>query len=522
VAHEVTLIPGDGTGPELTEATRRVLEATGAEFEWDVQQAGADVMDQFDGNPLPEQTLESIRRTGMRGYYGVPMMLGEELVGVATIGSRHAAEFSEEDRLLFRTMSGRAAALIAKARLNAELTRRNAELSAALDYRDRMLGVLSHDLKNPLGVILASSYVLEKAALEDAQKRSLARVTSAAGRIDRMINDLLDYTRTRMDRALPIARREVDLLEVCKQAMDELRLLNPRRVIRLDCQGPMTGSFDPDRVARAVGNLVNNALRYGDPDAPIDVSLRRASPGIVLEVHNQGTPIRPDLLPHLFEAFQRGPDADGEGLGLGLYIVKQIVDAHGGSITVRSSQAEGTTFSVPVSATIGPGAYAFRCLVHPGMTGRIDVVAAGQPIPSPSQVTAAGDAQLTQAAQAQALAAQDAAAVTTTRFDTMPTELIGSLNCTAMRAFSGTPVAPFCGPTATTAGVAVSGVCAVVNPLWKKLIPLPARSVTPLVFTRTVYPVEGCSALAANTALSPSAEGVTVPLIGMPVLFGHI
>jgi len=294
----------------------------------------------------PMVTRESIRRTGLRGYYGVPMMLGEELVGVATIGSRHANEFSEEDRLLFRTMSGRAAALIAKARLNAELTRRNAELSAALGYRDRMLGILSHDLKNPLGVILASSYVLEKAGLDDAQKRSLARVTSAAGRIDRMITDLLDYTRARMDRALPIARREIDLLEVCKQTMDELRLLNPRRVIRLDCEGPMTISLDPDRVARAVGNLVNNALRYGDPDAPIDVSLRRASAGIVLEVHNQGRPIQPDLLPHLFEAFQRAPDAGGEGLGLGLYIVKQIVDAHGGSITVRSSQAEGTTFSV--------------------------------------------------------------------------------------------------------------------------------------------------------------------------------
>src|SRR5205807_3719488 len=96
----------------------------------------------------PMVTRESIRQAGLRGYYGVPMMLGEELVGVATIGSRHAAEFSEEDRLLFRTMSGRAAALIAKARLNAELTRRNAELSAALDYRDRMLGILSHDLKS--------------------------------------------------------------------------------------------------------------------------------------------------------------------------------------------------------------------------------------------------------------------------------------------------------------------------------------------------------------------------------------
>ena len=91
---------------------------------------------------------------------------------------------------------------------------------------------------------------------------------------------------------------------------------------------------------------MSDQLRYGDPDTPIDVSLRRTSTGILLEVHNQGTPIPPELQPHLFEAFRRGPDAGGNGLGLGLYIVKQIVDAHGGSIAVRSSQAEGTTFSV--------------------------------------------------------------------------------------------------------------------------------------------------------------------------------
>src|SRR3989440_9654869 len=156
-----------------------------------------------------------------------------------------------------------------------------------------MLGILSHDLKNPLGVILASSSVLENAGRDDAQNRSLARVTSAAGRIDRMIKDLLDYTRARMDRALPIARREIDLLEVCKQAMDELRLLSPRRVIRLDCEGPMTGSLDPDRVARAVGNLINNALRYGDPDAPIDLSLRRARARRPSGGHNQRRPIQP-------------------------------------------------------------------------------------------------------------------------------------------------------------------------------------------------------------------------------------
>src|SRR5439155_721729 len=117
---------------------------------------------------------ESIRRSGLRGYYGVPLLLGEHLIGVATIGSASTAEFSDEDRLLFRTMSARAAALIAQAHLNAELARRNAELANALEYRDRILGVLRHDLRNPLGVILMSAELLGRGGpLSARQQRSV-------------------------------------------------------------------------------------------------------------------------------------------------------------------------------------------------------------------------------------------------------------------------------------------------------------------------------------------------------------
>src|SRR5439155_12061281 len=98
----------------------------------------------------PLVTRESIRRSGLRGYYGVPLLLGEDLIGVATIGSASTAEFSDEDRLLFRTMSSRAAALIAQAHLNAVLARRNAELANALESPNLILGLLSHDLRNPL------------------------------------------------------------------------------------------------------------------------------------------------------------------------------------------------------------------------------------------------------------------------------------------------------------------------------------------------------------------------------------
>src|SRR5207237_3152893 len=124
-----------------------------------------------------------------------------------------SAEFSDEDCLLFRTMSARAAALIAQARLNAELAQRNAELANALEYRDRILGVLSHDLRNPLGVILMSSELLGRdGPLSARQQRSVRRMADNARRDEHMVRDLLDYTRSRPRQTLPISPRTKALL----------------------------------------------------------------------------------------------------------------------------------------------------------------------------------------------------------------------------------------------------------------------------------------------------------------------
>ncbi|HYZ90200.1 MAG TPA: GAF domain-containing sensor histidine kinase [Myxococcales bacterium] len=297
----------------------------------------------------PMVTRESIRRSGLRGYYGVPLMLGEELIGVATIGSRTAAEFSEDDRLLFRTMAGRAAALIAKARLDTALSRRNAELAAALEYRDRLLGVLSHDLRNPLAVVLLSAQLLERAPLSQAQQRTLRRLADNARRVDHMVRDLLDYTRLRQNQELPISSREVDLLAVCQQVLDGIRVLHPGVDVRCSSEGKTSAWCDPERMAQVISNLVSNAILYGHADGPVTVFLRGADGEIGVDVHNDGAPIPQDLLPHIFEPFRRGAAATKEspaGLGLGLFISQQIVAAHGGKIAVRSRDGEGTTLRI--------------------------------------------------------------------------------------------------------------------------------------------------------------------------------
>jgi signal transduction histidine kinase len=290
---------------------------------------------------------------GTHAIYGTPLTVGDEILGVMVMGSRSSPDFSEEDQLLFRNMVNRAAALIAHARLRVEAERRaeeslrvQEELRAALEFRDRMLGILSHDLRNPLGVILASAQTLERSVSEERQRRSLSRVINSARRIERLIRDLLDYTRARQESALPLSRREADMAEICRQAIDDLRVLHPGRDVRLEVQGDTQGSFDPDRAAQIVSNLVANALNYSPQDTPVEVSVRENGDDVLLEVHNQGAAIAPDLLPRIFDAFQRGAGGGGDGLGLGLYIVRRLVEAHGGSIEVRSEAPGGTRFSV--------------------------------------------------------------------------------------------------------------------------------------------------------------------------------
>lgn len=177
----------------------------------------------------------------------------------------------------------------------------------------------------------------------------------------RMIDDLLDLTRARFGNGIPVHRRPTALDALARQVVDECAALHPQRVVALDAAAPAQGTYDPDRMAQVVSNLVVNAINHGAPDAPVRVSLREEGDHAVLSVQNRGDPIPPDAIPHLFDPFWRGRSAGrserDDGIGLGLFIVKQIVDAHGGTVDVASTQEDGTTFTVrlPLEEAPRPG-----------------------------------------------------------------------------------------------------------------------------------------------------------------------
>jgi signal transduction histidine kinase len=164
-----------------------------------------------------------------------------------------------------------------------------------------------------------------------------------------MIGQILDLTRSRLANGLQIVAAPMDLCAVLSDIADELRTAHPTHTIALHCD-PLHGAWDRDRLEQVFSNLIGNALHYGSPDHPVTVSARRETNSIVVDVHNQGAPIPDELQAKLFDPFRRGTrdsrTATTEGLGLGLFISREIVLAHGGDISVTSSESQGTTFRV--------------------------------------------------------------------------------------------------------------------------------------------------------------------------------
>ncbi|WP_225408771.1 sensor histidine kinase [Stigmatella hybrida] len=217
--------------------------------------------------------------------------------------------------------------------------------------RERFIGMLGHDLGNPLLAIrLTSAALLARDALPPDVRRGLERIEGSAGRMARMVRQLLDFTRARVGGGMPLRPGEVALDEVCRQVIGELELASPGREIRLETRGNCRGFWDLERIAQVLSNLVANALQHSPAGTPICVCLEGVDSLQRIEVHNTGQPIPEALRPRLFEPFlraERGPAASpGGGLGLGLYIVAQIVQSHGGCVEVSSTAEDGTRFIV--------------------------------------------------------------------------------------------------------------------------------------------------------------------------------
>jgi signal transduction histidine kinase len=227
------------------------------------------------------------------------------------------------------------------------LTESVTRYSAQTDlYRDQFVGILSHDLRSPLGAITAGAALLAHAAADDQrQARVAARILNSAQRMERMIADLLDLTRTRLGGAIPLKPVRTDLQSVCEEVVLEVQASHPDAVVRFESHGDVTGAWDADRLAQVVSNLVGNAIQHGGK-TPVTLVAAGAGARARLVVHNDGDPIPSDAQATIFEPLTRGTSNGARNIGLGLFIARAIVVAHGGEIRVSSTAESGTTFEV--------------------------------------------------------------------------------------------------------------------------------------------------------------------------------
>jgi PAS domain S-box-containing protein len=218
------------------------------------------------------------------------------------------------------------------------------ELARALAFREKMMGVLGHDLRNPVSAVHGLAGLLQlQEGVPASVREGLQRIDQSAQRMNEMIETLLDFTLSRSRGSLPVSPDAVDLAELCTSVVNELRVTHPGRVIRMLAHGDVRGRWDPARMAQVVSNLVGNALTHGAADGEVELQLIGGDGQVRFEVTNRGPAIPTELVGQIFEPFRQG--ASSRGLGLGLYIAQQIVLAHGGSIDVRSAD-DVTTFTV--------------------------------------------------------------------------------------------------------------------------------------------------------------------------------
>jgi sigma-B regulation protein RsbU (phosphoserine phosphatase) len=236
------------------------------------------------------------------------------------------------------------------ARDQQELNAARAQAEDRALFAEQLVGMVSHDIRNPLSVIQMSAVLLERGVPPEQQKAVVARIARSVGRVQHLVGDLLDFTQARLGHGLRVNIIRADLHRALADTVLELDVAFPGRLIRHVQIGAGACQADPDRIAQAVGNLVANAVKYGAPDRPITVRSETTGASFRIEVHNEGPPIPSQLLPRVFEPMVHGVPSELAGrtrsLGLGLYIVREIVRSHGGQVEVASTAQEGTTFSI--------------------------------------------------------------------------------------------------------------------------------------------------------------------------------
>ena len=220
------------------------------------------------------------------------------------------------------------------------------ELRQSLRVNEMFTAVLGHDLRNPLAAVLNGAELLLLMSADTKVAAVATRIRSSAQRMEKMVSQLLDVARIRAGGvALEVSRGNYQHL--CQRIADELKQAGHAMPVQITCDGNASALFDPHRIGQVLSNLLGNALQHGDPKGSVSVSIDgTASDKVTLRIHNDGA-MPPGLVDHAFSPFRPGRETQGQpGLGLGLYIAKYFVDAHGGSIVLTSSPDSGTAFTI--------------------------------------------------------------------------------------------------------------------------------------------------------------------------------
>lgn len=232
------------------------------------------------------------------------------------------------------------------------LFRQKKELTNALRFNEMFVGILGHDLRNPLNSILMGAEQLDLNLSEERDRKVVRRMFSAGERMTAMIEQLLDLTRARLGGGVGFLgdTETIDVGELVQRTADELRGAYPGREIVVEVTGDGTTTGDPGRLLQVFSNLIANAIHHGAQKStqrvPIRVTVQGTTSEIVVRVMNEGM-IPPDILPTIFDPFRgRSTSCSSRGLGLGLFISQQIALAHGGDVAVESTELEGTTCTV--------------------------------------------------------------------------------------------------------------------------------------------------------------------------------
>jgi signal transduction histidine kinase len=325
---------------------------------WDTLQTGRVVEipvltdERLRNDSVDENHIEIIRRLGAQSGVFVPLYVRDAAVGVLTLSSVTPNRFSRADVELAVELGRRMALAIDNARLLDE-TRR------ALHLREEFLRIASHELRTPLASLRLSAQGLLRAAERNRAvspeilDRTLRRVLGNTARLEQLTSELLDVTRIEQDR-LQLNPTEIALDAIVREAVEQIEaeLAAAGSSVSIECAAPVVGRWDPSRLEQVVTNLMTNAAKFG-AGKPIEIRIDRLGADARLAVTDHGIGIDPARCPHVFDRFERAvPSSRYGGLGLGLYIARSIVVAHGGTITVDSELGAGSTFTVtlPCSA----------------------------------------------------------------------------------------------------------------------------------------------------------------------------